>query len=53
MFEKVFSTLLINSIFQKFVIVMCFPRLYGLALNERIEKLVNFEIHFHRSEMKT
>ena len=25
------------------------PRLYGLALNERIEKLLNFEIHFHRS----
>ena len=23
-------------------------RLYGLALNKRIEKLLNFEIHFHR-----
>ena len=28
-------------------------RLYGLALNERIEKLLNFKIHFHRSGKKT
>ena len=28
-------------------------RLYGLALNERIEKLPSFEIHFRRSGMKT
>ena len=29
------------------------PRLYGLALNEHIEKLLNFEIHFHKPGMKT
>ena len=27
--------------------------LYGLALNERIEKLLNFEINFHRSGIKS